>query len=413
MRARSGISTLALILWVPTLAHGKTETLASVDVGANVGFSNNPFSATGSGNSSGYAAVDITPQVEWRGEHSSLSALGSAHVDQYFTRYPTTDSYRGSLSYRSQPSSKLTLFSRIDVSSAVLGGYQDSLSGFAGSSGANGAAGSGTGTTATGANPDGAAVPLFGDIGLFGTRERRRSLNATTGFSTTLSERNSVNGSAFVDLARYRTFGPVSNFNGYGGNLAYSRKLSDYTNVGLQGSFSRYAYESGNDNTNVYSIQATGSTRLSERWTAQGALGVSFVKSSAAGSSNSASISGNFSACRRGPLTNLCASVSRTARASGFNGSQYVTSGGIDYSRRLDERSSLALSAFYSREGGLRSLNNAQNEYLQISPSYSRQVRERLRVAVSGRYRQVFGGAFSRPADYGAEAGIFYHFGRM
>ncbi len=414
--------TIPALLAIPVVARAQEAPRVSLDVAATGGYSNNPFSQVNGSTGTGSVSVDVTPQIELVREHSTFTASATAHVDQYFSRYPTTDSYRGSLGYRGRPSATLSTFARVDLSSAILGSYADFASGSGsfidgGTTGTGGTGGTtGTGSTAGGTPDTGIGTVdtggVINDIGLFGTRERRRSLYATGGLSAALSARDSVSASAFGDFARYRNFA-TSNYNGFGGSLAYSRQLSAFTSLGVQGSASRYEYSGLRGDTNVYSVQATGSTRLSQHWSAQGALGVSFVNDTAPGSTNRTSLSGNLSLCREGEASHMCLTASRAARATGFNGSQYVTSAGLDWRLRLSERAGLGLAASYVKEGGLRTLTNVQNQYLTVSPSYSRQILERLRLIASLRYRQIFGDGFGRSADYGGQLGVSYHFGRF
>ena len=328
--------------------------------------------------------------------------------------------YRTSVGYRGRQSERVTTFASIQLSSSVVGSYNDfDLSG----SPLLGAT-PGTIGTGTGGETDGGAIggpvnggigsgPLLNDIGLLGTRDRRRSVYATGGLSAGVSERDTVTASIYGDASRYRESGATSDYDGYGGNLGYSRRLSDYVDAGLQSSFSRYEYNSASGDTNVYSIQATGSVRLNTRWTAQGALGVSLIDSNGVGTTGATSFSGNINVCRRGEQSNMCVVATRSARATGFNGAQYVTIVGANWSLRLNERSSLSLNGSYQQEGGLRALNAVQNQYLAVSPSFSRQLRERLRFVASARYRQIFGGTVNRPSDYGGQVGLSYQLGRL
>ncbi len=393
----------------------------------SAGYSNNPFAETNGDSASTYVAADIVPQLTLQTNRSTFTINGDAHVVQYLSHYPTTDSYRVGLGYRGRPSAHLTTFLRLDLASEVLG--SDDNVGLGGTLGTGLATGTTTGT-ATGSAGDAASTtgaassanqvspsvvsgPLVSDIGLLGSRDRRRSLYATGGLSAAVTARDNLSVSAFADLARYRRFGDVSNYDGYGGTLGYSRQVSARFQLGLQGSASRYDYRGPQGDTDVYSIQATGSGRVNKYWLVDGALGVSFTDRTTGGSDHRTSLSGNLNMCRQGERGTFCAAVSRQARATGLNGAQFVTSAGVDYDYRLSQRARLSLDATYVQEGGLSSLNGVEDKYLRLSATYDRQIFQRLHGTVSARYRDIFGGGPGRASDYGGQLGLSYHFGDL
>lgn len=425
MTMRRLLLTLPPLVLAATAAEAQETRRVALDVGTTVGFSNNPFSQANGNTASGFVTVDVTPSIELIQEHSTVTATINAQVQQYFTQYPTTDSYRGTVSYNGRPSERLTTFLRADVSSAVLGGF-DNLFSF--NNGLANLPGSPVGATGTGTTDAGSSTtpppigpvttgigPTAGfanDLGLFGTRERRQSVYLTGGLSATLSSRDSLNVSAFGDIARYRNF-IVSNYEGFGATVGYSRRLSAYTQLGVQGSYSRYDYNGPAGVSNIYSLQATGSTRINARWNVQGALGVTFVESGGIFPTNRTSLSSNIQLCQRNELGNLCFVASRDAQATGFNGSQYSTTAGVNYDRRISDRSRIGLSALYVTQGGIQQVGNGQTDYVSVSPNYSRQIGERLQLQASLRYRQIFGAVGNLQSDYGGQIGLSYHFGRL
>ena len=429
MTRHIALLAVAPLLALPHAAQAQ-ETRASVEVAGSTGYSNNPFVQNGASSGSGFVSLDVTPRLQLLNQRSTFTATLNAHVDQYFTRYPTSDSYRASLAYNGQPSERITTFARVDLSSAIIGSYDNlfgssaiDTSGISGGttgvtsgtpgSGGNSTVGTGGGGTVDPGGGFGAGTLPITDIGLLGTRDRRRSLHATGGLAARLSEHDTVNASAFGDFARYRNTGPISDYDGYGGTLGYSRQLSTHTSLGVQGSASRYQYKGPQGNTNVYSVQATGSSLLSAYWTVQGSLGVSFTEGGLPGSKSRTSLSGQVNLCRRGQLDTFCFSASRGAQATGLNGAQYITTLGANWNRKLSERTSVGANVSYVTEGGLRSLTSVQSDYLRTSVTLDRRVLERLRIYASARYRQVFGGTLNQSSDYGGQIGARYIFGRQ
>lgn len=411
MTMRRWLLALPPLVLAGTTAHADEAPRFSVDTGVSVGYANNPFSQP-NGGGDGYVTFDISPRVVLVQERSTLTATVAAQVQQYFARYPTTDSYRASLDYSGRPAERITTFVQLNVSSAILGNF-DNFNQFGNGFNLPGAGESATPPATPVVTPgQGGTTGFISDLGFFGTRERRRSVYANAGLTAGLSARDTITVSAFGDFARFRNFA-ASNYDGFGGNFSYSRQLSTFTQLGVQGSYSRFDYQGPSGITNSYSIQATGSTRINARWTADGALGVTFIDSNVIGSSNRTSLSGNIRLCRQSERSNMCFYGSRQSQATGFNGAQYVTSAGVDFDRRLSERSRVGLSVSYVNQGGLQQIVNGQSEYLVVSPTYSRQILERLQFQASLRYRQLFGGFAGQQVDYGGQAGISYSFGRL
>ena len=416
----------ATVLALPTAALGQQQTSSSVDITGSAGYSNNPFAQTNGNSNSGFFSLDISPQVTAQSERSTVSASGLVHVQAYANRYPVTDSYRGSLDGRGRPSERLAVFGHVDLSSQILGsddqfalGGASALTtttgGFGTIGGGSVAPGTdtslGNGGTTTVATPVTATGPLFSDIGLLGSRDRRRSIYATAGGELTVSESDAVNLRGFAEYTRYRRFGALSNYNGVGGTLGYAHRISPYVRAGVQGSASQYDYRGGRGSTNVYSGEGTLSGQLNRFWSINGSLGFSIVDSSLQGSRNSTSISGSVQLCGRYERDNLCASASRQGRATGFNGAQFVNTADLTWRHRLSERSNLSVGGSYVQESGITRLAGAQNQYLRVSGTYDRQITQRLRGLVSARYRKVFGGATDRVDDYGGQVGFSYRLG--
>lgn len=392
-RCYAALAAAALI--APAVADAQSETRASIDVAPGVGYSSNPFSGTGSDLGAAYAGLDITPSLSVSTARNTLAVTGSASLQQYFTRYSDNTSYRVSADYAGRPSERVTTHLRMDISSSIIGGY-DSF--------ANGVI-----------QPGGPTVPSPTDLGLFGSRDRRRGAYATGDISVALSQHDSVNASAFYEAARYRRFADIANYDGMGGTLGYNRQLSANTRIGLQGTVSRYDYPGARGQSTVYTVNATGSTKLSQFWTIDGAIGMSFVNSTTIGSTNAASLSGSANLCRQGELSTFCLNGSRSVRPTGLNGTQYVTLAGASWSRRLSSVDSVSLRASYTMENGSRAivLPGLRAQYLATSASYERRLSERLRFTASAQYRDIFTSNLNRPADFGGRIGISYRFGDL
>ena len=349
-----------------------------------------------------------------------------ADIQQYLHRYGNNVNYAGAVDYRGRPSERVTAHARIDLSSAVLGSFNNyfPLANAVGASvpgvgdpgirtGATGAAG----TTGTGLVPITGVAPLvsYTDIGLYGLRNRRRSARASGDLGIALSARDLLNVNGYAELSRYSGFAG-SDYEDYGGGIGYQRRLSSRLSVGVTGSVSNYSYHTLYPSSQIYSIEATASATLSDRWKADGALGVSFIESGGVGSARNTSLAGNLDLCRQGAHSSLCLQASRQASPTGLVGTQYVSTAGLSWNRQLNEQQTLALSATYSKVGGNQTLIAGgvplENEFVQAVATYSRRLRERLSLVASAQYRDLLGGgALGRAADYGGQIGLSYRFG--
>ena len=386
--ASAAATVIALI--APGIAHAQHETRASVDVSPGVGYSSNPFAVAGDNTGSAYADVNIAPRIQLLTPKSTLTLSGDVSLQKYFSHYSSTDSYRIGLNYSGRPSARLQTHMRVDLSSAIIGAYN---------------------TLDNGVIEPGLPVPS--DYALFGSRDRRRSLYASGGFDLALSERDSISVNGFYELARYRLYADTSDYNGYGGTIAYSRQISANTRIGLQGGVSRYDYRGARGSTEVYSISPTISTKLGRLWTLDGAVGVSFVNGSSIGSTRAASLSGNANLCRNGELSTFCVNAARQVRPTGLDGSQYVNTVGANWSRKLSPYTTISAYGSYSTQSGtqLPEFSGLNVRYLTGGVAYERRLTERLRLIASGRYRKIFSDSYNRSDDIGGRIGVTYRFG--
>lgn len=400
-----------------------TETRLSADVSGTLGYSNNPFATTGSDTGAGFAQVDIRPQLRILRQNSTLTISADANVQQYFNRYSRSDNYSGGVEYAFVPAEHVQAHLLANVQSSLIGSTNDVNNRFVTLNP--------IGTTPTTTPGAGAVVidPILTnpintgtDIALFGIGARRRTINGGGDVSATLSARDTVTVSAFVVDSRYSNtgatgsaFSAIGDYTGYGGTVGYSRQINASIQAGLQGSVARYDYTVVGGDTTVYSVQATSTARINAYWTANGAIGVSFVNREIGG--NKASLSGSLSLCRRGVRATYCVSASRAVLPTGAVGTQISTAVGGNYAYRLTEHSNITASADYSKNstpggfGGAFNTLGIGNEYLRTTVGYDHQLRQRLRLISSVNYRKIFGGNLNRPSDFGGQVGLALRLG--
>ena len=423
------VFALGVAAALPAAAAAQTESRVSADLSSTLGYSNNPFTTTGSNAGAAVATIDIAPRYELSTPHSTVTISAEANLQQYFSKYSRNDSYSGAIDYNVRPSERVTGHARIDLSSSVLGAFNSYLPLAANVSAFTPTAGSTTDVTGvTGptaslntAQPLPITTPLvpYTDVGLFGLRNRRRMAEASGDLGVVLSARNTINFSGFAQLTRYDNLAG-GDYEDYGGSVGFQHAVSSRLRLGVTGSASTDHYHNGFDSTQVYSVQATASGRINDRWSADGALGVSFVQGGTQRSTSSTSLSGNIDVCRRGSHSSLCAQAVRSVSPTGFAGTQYVTTGGISWNRQLDARQNVSLSGSYSKVGSDTQLYAGgpvanglplQTQYVQATAGYYRRLGYRLGLVTSINYRQLLGNNAGRTADYGGQIGLSYRLG--
>lgn len=422
----------AAALALPVGAGAQTQSRVSADVSAIAGYSNNPFTSAGGDTGAAVATVDVAPRFQLLTPHSTVTVSADANFEQYLSRYGHNDSYSGALDYKVRPSARVTAHAHLDLSSSVLGAFNSNLplaantTAFAPTVAAPAdPATAGSGTTGTVAAivpaeqlPIASPLVPYTDVGLFGLRNRRRTGQASGDLSFVLSARDTLSVGGYGQVTRYSNLN-TSNYETYGGSAGFQHSVSSRLRVGLTGSATTTNYHAGLSDSRIYSIQATAAGQLNERWSADGALGVSFVSGDTTRSTRSTSLSGDVDLCRRGPHSSLCLQAARSVSPTGFAGSQYVTSAGLSWTRQLDERQNVSLGGSYSKVGGTQAATGPtipgglvlQNEYAQATAGYYLRLRARLGLVASVNYRQLLDDNNGRSADYGGQLGLSYRFG--
>lgn len=413
---------------VPGLASAD-ETRASADVSAGVGYSNNPFTGTdagGSGSSgSVFGQVGISPEIRILNERRVIAVGGDLFYQDYFNDYRSTASYQAHADYSDRLTESTSVHARLGYLSARLGtlGF-GGLGGLAGGTldpvvGPPNLDPTGAGAGAGLANPT-VGVPLLpgADVGAFGAGQRQRTLTANADFSSALSSRDTLTGSAFYLNSSYgrspnaTLFGTLGDYDGYGSTLGVRRTLSEFTSVGIQGSVSSYNYDASQGDTRVYSLQGTVSTRLNQFWSLDASLGASYQDQQRG--DNGTTLSGSANLCRRGERTNTCILVARSVVPTGFAGTQTQTSAGLSWQMQVGELDNLSLGASYvDLSGGNSNLGALDDQYALANAGYTRSLGQRLRLSPSIFYRKVFGGSIRRDDDYGGQVSLSYRLGDL
>ncbi|CAN5291248.1 hypothetical protein BH11PSE5_BH11PSE5_11030 [soil metagenome] len=381
--------TVALIA-APGAALAQSDIRLSADANAGVGYSNNPFSVATGNSGSALAEIKIEPRLRVVDEHSEITLSGTGDYQRYLRRYGDSFDWGGALDYSATPAEHVKTNLGVRYSSSIVG---------------RGAFTSGATDPAL---PDPPIVSGT-DIALFGTRDRVDTLRGNGDVTYAISARDTFAAGAYYVRSRYTQFGAIGDYDGYGGSLGYSRQVDEHLQLGLQGSAARYDYVGAPGDSTIYSAQLAFNATLGPRWTASGALGMTFIDANVGASTTS--LSGNVRLCQSSARGNFCIYARRAALPTGITGVQNETSVGASYSYKLSERGRITASADYTRNGNGQSLNVGQNEYLRGSLGYDRVLSQRIHLFVQGQYRGIFGGPVKIGADYGGKVGLAIRFG--
>lgn len=378
---RSCLFSLALCA-VPGNVWANDIVTLSADASANAGYSHNPFLVAGSSTGSGFVQIQGRPELDIKGPGSDLSIYGSAQYERYFEHYLDSYDYNAGLDYKWHGNAKLNAHAYAKYDNGIIGNYNlDNLS-----SGQPSNSGS--------------------DLSLFGTRDRRQTVNAGSDLSYIVSEHGTVTANAYYIRTRYDQIGQLGDYNGYGGGLGYSRQISSRLQIGLQGSFTRYNYINNPTfgHTMLYSPQVLIVDQFSPYWTLQAAIGASFVDNVSSGKKTT--LTADVKLCRKTDRTTFCLNARQAALPTGGGGTQNELLTGVNYSYRISARKSLNFDVSYIRNSGISQIGFPKLSYLRSTLGYNYALTEKIGLTVSGRYGGVYGFSSGRSADYGGQVGV-------
>lgn len=388
---------LALGLAMPAAALAQSETSWSAEAYGSAGWSANPFVGSGDA-SSGFVQFGLRPKARIRTERDTIDIAADIQVQQYFRRYSTRDNYNVRFNYTGKPNERITTRLGVRYANTIAGAFFD---------------GSSIADPGTPVSPD--QVP---DIGLFGTNNRRQSIDLQPGVDIRLSARDQLQFTSFVTTTTNSGSQQANNFFSYGGSLGYANRLSSRATVGVEAAASAADYRGGLGSTRVYSVRGTADLVLTERWKLTGAAGASFLDTGLANLSgarpSSATVSGRLSLCNTGALDTFCLVASRDVAPSNFAGTSAQSSVAASYRRRVSRYGNVSIqSSFTDIELGQLQLPGTATRYWASSGEYRYALGERLSITASGFYRAVLGGIANRGDDYGGQIGFVYRFGDL
>lgn len=422
----------------PLVASSDPVVRTSATATATVGYERNPFLIdTNQDTGAASAQIDLRPQVSITDTRANGLIQGFYNRTQYFSKYGGNDNAGVAANANYQISPRLALNTSAGFSTGIIGNgngfglVQNAVSTVV--PGIDGTAVTTPGVLPVASNPvvgNGSFLPggsvlnptvPGSDVGLIGLRQRRNTLNASTGVTYQPTARSTWSANVFGERTTYpgqRNAQFLQDFTTYGGSLGYNRRVTEALSIGLRGSVTRADYQTQGNST-FYSPQGTLTYRLSQRLTFDLSLGASFTNASGpfGPDRNSTIFSGSANLCRSDELTSYCLFASRSPGISGFAGTNTTTSIGGSYSRRVGEYSTLTASASYVRSDFTSRLVNTpfvigDQDSWSVSGTYTRRLSQRLSAIATAQYRDAAFANFSPRADISGRAGLSVSLGR-
>jgi hypothetical protein len=236
------------------------------------------------------------------------------------------------------------------------------------------------------------------------------------GAQLALSPRDSLMGSAGVDHTSFKSGGVDNHYNTIPVSIAYDRKVSEHTSVGLRmgAEFTNYR---GPLKTTILTPQVTVQTLLSESISFSGAVGASFAKvDNGLSSRHSTGLAANISLCSIGERGHFCGYASVDQEAATVAGPAKTISAGLDYSLNIDANQTIQFSiggSHYSTPNAILPIqSNSGANYLHAAVDYSHRLGNRwfAGASISAR-KDALRGRVDPNADVSGSLFIRYRLG--
>lgn len=410
-RARRALYIACILL----SATANSATRSTVDLTVGAGASTNPGLTVG-GRGSAFGRVSALATQQWLSERTTTTLTAFGENTTYLSGYGSKQIFdlRARSAHIVSPS--LTIFGDV--------GFEGDFAGQLSNRFINAAPDPAVGNPA---QPDPVIVD---DPTLIGFGGRQYRLSGDAGLSLRTSARDSL--SASVGAQRNIGTGRLkgANFSSYFGSLSFDHIFNERTSAGGRVSFQYQDYDQGGS-AQVVNPVVTASHRFSSQVQGSASAGLLFLNRHIPTGSSGTTIdptgssgttinpSFSFNLCKTGETDRLCGRASRDARNSlgvGFGpnsgGLVVSTSGGVDYSRRLDAKQTFQLSLAavrYSRR--LASGDNRGTTYLTFLTGYDRKIRQRIAVGVTAGARRLFQSGTDPKTDFTANGYLRYRLG--
>jgi hypothetical protein len=386
-------------------ATAQSDPRFSVDVSVGGAVEANPFLQP-EGDAAVSGRIEVTPNIVFEDEISSTRLAGNLRLSQYSAGYGLDEAARVSAASQRMLSERTSAHAQVSLQSSRRS-LQDMLL-----------------PGATGfpevINPEAGIPPdlPYIDPTIAGSRSRVTSVAGSLGVTTSLSARSSLGGnlnygrSWFADdfQADYRRFG---------GQINYSRRLSERTVLTFGSSASRVDYmRTKLGDSTIIQPQLGFQRSIGERTTLNVGVGGSFVMSeSQTGSREYVLLAGNASLCRRREFGEMCVSAQRTAQPTAYGRVTAVSNFAFNYNARVSRSGRLSLGAHYGKSEQPKEpvgpVNFPATDIVAGSATYYRSLTDRLTAFGTAGVSKIFADAQERDANVSFAAGITVRLGSL
>ncbi|TZG27965.1 hypothetical protein [Sphingomonas montanisoli] len=367
---RSGIAAIAVMMVGVAAPAVAANVKAAVETSVRLGYSSNPFLSAGNDLASGSVTGSIDPSLSWVTEKGSVVLRGNYDRTEYFRNYDGVSGYGGGLDVKQKLSPKLDVFGGLRYDSRIIGQNDDTITGVPGS------------------------LPVDDtDVNLIGTRQRSNTLQGSAGYNWQVSPRDTITGNVSAALTRYPNRPVGSDSDNLGGTIGYQRAISEKTKVGLSGTVYHISYDTPGLDTLVMQPNVTFSTSISETWSFDASLGISFTDLKVPGPGNdqrNTGWAGTADLCHRGRMNNFCFSASRQVSASGFGGTVTRDQLAFNMHQQLTERLGFNGGGSFSQSESQLALIG-KRRYVSAQGGLDYKLFPNVVVGASAHYRDVFG----------------------
>jgi len=369
-----------------------------IDLEGSLGWASNPLVRTANSQSSVFGRASVRGVHAWSSERSASAISAFVEGTTYFNEYDIRSIFSLDANHTQQVSETVRIFGAAGVNGDLSGQLSNrflSVPPFV-------------------PDPTNPLPPTVDDPDLFSFNGRSYRLFGQGGVSVQTGERSSVGLSGGVTRAIF-TNDLLDDYTTMFANGSYRLTLSERTNVGASLGLTRTQYDNSDDHSTIINPAVTLFQQLSESLTAQAAVGVSFARvERGATETHSTNLSVNASVCRRTQTENLCGRVMRNSATSASTRLVTTNSIGVDWSKKLDARQSIQLSASAIRYVTEDVLNQNQNTtYLRLAASYSRMISQRMSGGVNIGARSLHRKGTDSDTDISGTVFIRYRIGDL
>ena len=336
-----------------------------IDITAGVGYSTNPFLRTGDSEGSAFGRLAARGVHAWSGPRHHTSISGFIEGSTYFNDYGVESIFSIEGETQQKVSERVTVFGTAGFSGDLAGQLSNRF----------------LFTPEVPEVPDPTLPPpTVEDPDLFSFAGRQYRIYGQAGASIRTSARSNLSLSGGVQRIFYSGSSGLDDYTTIFGNGSYDYSLSERTTIGLSVNASNTNYDDSGDSTTIINPAFTVRTRVSEYWDISGGIGVSFADVDRDGDSDGSTALSLFgTACRTTRDERLCGRVSRYTNASSSSSLVTTSSIGVDWFKRVDEDSTVQLSASYAHYTSENDIiDDTETNHARFAASYSRRLNQRL-----------------------------------